>query len=60
MTAYLQGTVLTCSHGDCDCRIRIESECHCTGSGDRYACTCGAPMVELVEDDAELTGSPAG
>ncbi|MGH8574192.1 MAG: metallothionein, partial [Gammaproteobacteria bacterium] len=28
MANYAQGTVLTCGHGDCDCRVRIESECN--------------------------------
>lgn len=60
MTDYPQGTVLTCSHGDCDCRIRVESECHCTGVSVPYVCSCGAPMVELVDDGAELTGSSTG
>ena len=60
MADYAQGTVLTCSHGDCDCRVRIETECHCTDAGTSYVCTCGVPMVELVNDGAELTGSSAG
>lgn len=60
MTERPQGTVLTCSHGDCGCRIRVEAECHCEGAGGAYVCTCGAPMVELLDDEAELAGSPAG
>jgi metallothionein len=51
MTEYIQGTVLTCSHSDCDCRVRIESECHCTSdTASPYVCTCGAPMVEVTEE----------
>ncbi len=62
MTDYAQGTVLTCTHDDCLCRIRVETECHCTSAGDPYRCTCGAPMVEVVEPDgeaAESSGAPA-
>lgn len=60
MADYAQGTVLTCSHEDCNCRVRIESECDCPDAGVSYVCTCGAPMVELVNNGAESTGSPAG
>ncbi len=60
MANDVQGTVLTCSHGDCGCRVRIESECHCAGAGGPYVCTCGAPLVELADDSTELTGSSAG
>jgi hypothetical protein len=49
MPNYTEGTVLTCSHGDCNCRIRIESECHCPDSGAPYICTCGVPMVEVAD-----------
>ena len=50
MTEYARGAVLTCSHGDCDCRVRIESECHCSDAGSPYVCTCGAPMVEVTDE----------
>lgn len=60
MANYAQGTVLTCGHGDCDCRVRIESECNCADAGAPYVCTCGSPMVEVVDGGAELTGSSAG
>jgi metallothionein len=45
-----QGTVLTCSHGECGCRVRVEAECHCPDAGAPYYCTCGAPMVPLPAD----------
>lgn len=57
MAIYAQGTVLTCSHGDCGCRVLVESECHCDNAGDPYVCTCGAPMVELADSDAGPVGS---
>lgn len=53
MNDYAQGTVLTCSHGDCPCRVRIESACDCEGAGAPYVCTCGSPMVEVADDMAE-------
>lgn len=49
MTSYSRGTVLTCSHDDCNCRIRVESECRCPDAGQAYQCTCGAPMVEVAD-----------
>jgi len=49
MTNWPEGTVLTCVHEDCRCRIRIESECHCADAGTAYVCTCGVPMIEVVE-----------
>lgn len=56
MPDYPQGTVLTCGHGDCGCRVVIDAECHCEGAGAPYVCTCGAPMVELLDAGAEPTG----
>jgi metallothionein len=51
MTEYARGTVLTCSHSDCDCRVRIESECRCSSdTASPYVCMCGAPMVEVTEE----------
>ena len=47
MPDYPQGTVLTCSHGECSCRVRIESACDCDDAGGDYYCTCGAAMVEV-------------
>ncbi|MCW2627850.1 metallothionein [Mycobacterium sp.] len=47
MTSYSRGTVLTCTHDDCDCRIRVETECHCADAEDAYKCTC-TPMVEVA------------
>jgi hypothetical protein len=59
MAKYTSGTVLTCSHGECDCRVRVESECNCTHADEPYVCTCGEPMVEVVEV-AEVAGSSVG
>jgi metallothionein len=49
MANLSEGTVLTCVHQDCDCRIRIESQCACADAGASYICTCGAPMVEVID-----------
>ena len=53
MPDYTTGTVLTCSHEDCNCRVQIEAECDCVDAGAPYTCTCGAPMVQVVK------GTPA-
>jgi hypothetical protein len=50
MTDTERGTVLTCSHEGCPCRVRIEVECQCEGAGEPYRCTCGAPMVAVVDE----------
>jgi hypothetical protein len=55
MTEYPPGTVLTCTHEDCPCRVRIESECHCQSAGEPYRCTCGAPMVAVLEHGADTS-----
>lgn len=49
MPRYTEGTVLTCTHEDCNCRVRIEAECHCPGvtSDSQYVCACGAPLVPV-------------
>lgn len=49
MATLTEGTVLTCTHEDCDCRVRIETACHCEGAGADYVCSCGAPMVEVTD-----------
>jgi hypothetical protein len=53
MAHSTSGTVLSCSHEGCGCRVRIESECNCPNAGAPYVCTCGAPMVELANVDAD-------
>jgi hypothetical protein len=55
MTNWTEGTVLTCIHDACQCRIRIESACHCADAGAAYVCTCGVPMIEVVEDMSLVT-----
>jgi metallothionein len=52
MTNYTNGTVLTCTHGECNCRVLIQAECHCPQVTDEstYRCVCGA---ELVPADAD-------
>jgi metallothionein len=47
MTKYAEGTVLTCTHEDCNCRVLIQAECHCPGVTDEsaYRCACGAELV---------------
>jgi metallothionein len=52
MPKYTEGTVLTCSHEDCDCRVLIQAECHCEGvTGESvYRCACGAELVPVEED----------
>jgi len=48
-TEFTEGTVLTCTHEDCDCRLLVQKACHCAGeAGTGYCCTCGAPMVAVV------------
>ncbi|MFY9889134.1 MAG: metallothionein [Streptosporangiaceae bacterium] len=48
-TEFAEGTVLTCSHEDCDCRVVVQQACHCqTEAGATYSCACGSPMV-IVE-----------
>jgi hypothetical protein len=58
MTPTTEGTVLTCSHGDCGCRIRIETECHCPDAGRPYTCSCGAPMIEVTVSQARSQPNP--
>jgi metallothionein len=52
MADYGAGTVLTCSHGECDCRVRIESECNCPDANESYVCACGAPMIVVDAETA--------
>lgn len=57
MSNYTSGTVLTCGHAECGCRVRVESECGCAHADEPYICTCGEPMVRVVDDGAEMAGS---
>jgi hypothetical protein len=52
MSSYPEGTVLTCSHEDCNCRVLIQAECHCPGAEGRsaYHCACGAELVPVAEN----------
>ena len=48
-TEFTEGTVLTCTHEDCDCGLLVQKACHSAGeAGTEYSCTCGAPMVAVV------------
>jgi len=29
MTKYTEGTVLTCTHEECNCRVLVQAECYC-------------------------------
>ena len=47
MTSYPRGTILTCTHTDCNCRVLIQEECRCTGAvgPSTYQRTCGAELI---------------
>lgn len=47
MTKYTEGTILTCTHEECNCRVLVQAECHCPGVTDEstYRCACGAELV---------------
>jgi len=47
MTSYPKGTILTCTHEDCNCRVLIQEECHCPEAAgpSTYQCACGAELV---------------
>ncbi len=51
MASYPEGTVLTCSHEDCNCRVLVQAECDCPGADgpSTYRCACGAELIP-VED----------
>lgn len=51
MAKPAEGTLLSCGHDGCGCRVRVESSCDCPGAGAPYVCTCGAPMVEVGEQE---------
>jgi len=58
MTKYTEGTVLTCTHQECDCRVLVQAQCHCPEVTDEstYQCVCG---TELVPAEA-LVSAEAG
>ena len=31
MTKYTEGTVLTCTHQECDCRVLVQAQCSLPG-----------------------------
>jgi len=47
MTKYTEGTVLTCTHQECDCRVLVQVQCHCPEVTDEstYQCVCGTELV---------------
>jgi metallothionein len=47
MTKYAEGTILTCTHPECNCRVLVQAECHCPGAtgGSTCRCACGADLV---------------
>ena len=48
MGSYSEGTVLTCTHEDCDCRVLIQAACHCEGADQsKFRCGCGAELVPV-------------
>ncbi len=49
VASYPEGTVLTCSHEDCNCRVVIQAECHCPGAQgpSTYRCACGAELIPV-------------
>ncbi len=52
MANHAKGTVLTCTHEDCNCRVLIQAECHCPGVTDEssYRCACGAELVPVTQE----------
>jgi metallothionein len=59
MAKYTEGTLLTCTHGDCKCRVLIEAECHCPTATDEpaYRCACGAELVPVGRGRAGVGGA---
>ena len=47
MSKYAGGTILTCTHEDCNCRVLIQAERHCPEVTDEstHRCSCGAEPV---------------
>jgi len=55
MTAaeFVKGTVLTCTHEDCECRLLVQQACNCKSEvGATYTCSCGTPMVVVAPQQA--------
>lgn len=54
MSKYTEGTVMTCTHQDCNCRVVVVDECHCPEATEEktYMCACGAPLLPLEEAQA--------
>ena len=47
---YPAGTLLTCTHEQCDCRVLIQQACDCEGAdSSNYTCACGAELVPVTE-----------
>lgn len=60
MTKYAEGTILTCTHQECNCRVLVQAECHCPGVTDEsaYRCACGADLVRSRLRAAMTTTPP--